>query len=838
MGTQTIAHRTHFLNWLAAASIASLGLLSNAILPQRAESAERIRLSLGSFERSISVNALETFAKEGKVTTPELTFVVRRLDAKTQALLRKGLQTKLEVEFLTLDRFLQVQMGEALLRRLGEIIQSRYDVNGFHGIRSAMIQAGEDPDGLTLLNVLRYFPTEDIRINLGTILALVKTVKAVPEYREALVEAVDRQAKVEAASEPAVDPSQLPDLGQPGPYRFTKTTLSLPIAAVRQTQQGLATNYNLPVDLYLPEGLSQPAPLIVMSHGFGSTRETYDYVLKHLASYGFAIAAPEHLGSDLPYRQLYLQGFLSVDISPMEVVNRPIEISYMLDQLEQMVANDPKLASQINMQQIGMLGNSYGATTALAVAGATVNVARLNQECVPDKHILNFSVLLQCRASYLPPQEYRFADPRIKAVLAAYPLTSVLYGPEGLSTIEIPTMIMAGSRDIFTPVAEEQVHPFLWLNTPNKYLALMVNGTHFSTATDEINAGLPGILRSPAPNLGRQYIYALSVAFFNAYVANRPEYLRYLTSAYAEAYGQEPLKLKLVRSLTAQQLQAAYGDPLPEPIVPPPIGKRVAQRPESIVQEIQRTGTLKVAFRSDAAPFGYIDPQKDQWTGYCSTLVDTLANYLQRQLNSSVPIAVVKLQSTLENRFQLVADQTVHLECGPNTIRRGVAGVVFSNPFFAAGTQFLVKQTNTNQINLTNSLTGNKVGVLKDSLTEQFVRTQFPQSTVVDFQGVAGRSEAVQALTTGMIDAFAGDSVLLAGEIMRQNLAIEQYALLPKQPLTCDFYGLILPNNDTQWQQTVNSFLLDQQAKQVRQTWFSNGLLQDAVANVDACINR
>ncbi|HEY9618618.1 MAG TPA: alpha/beta hydrolase, partial [Microcoleaceae cyanobacterium] len=277
MGIQTIVRRKHVLYWLAAASIASLGLLSDAILPQQATSAERIQLSLGTFERSISVNDLANFARSGKATTPELNFVVRRLDAKTQALLRKGLQTKLEVEFVTLDRFLQVQMGEALLKRLGEIIQPRYDVNGFHGIRAAMLQAGNDPEGLTLLNVLRYFPTETIRIDLATVLALVKTVQTVPEYRNALVEAIDREAKAEAAAEPTVDVSQLPDLGQPGPYRYSKTTLSFPIAAVRQTQQGLATDYDLPVDLYLPEGLSQPAPLIVMSHGFGSTRETYDY---------------------------------------------------------------------------------------------------------------------------------------------------------------------------------------------------------------------------------------------------------------------------------------------------------------------------------------------------------------------------------------------------------------------------------------------------------------------------------------------------------------------------------------------------------------------------------
>ena len=78
----------------------------------------------------------------------------------------------------------------------------------------------------------------------------------------------------------------------------------------------------------------------------------------------------------------------------------------------------------------------------------------------------------------------------------------------------------------------------------------------------------PGILKSPRPDLGRQYVYALSVAFFYRYLANRSDYQPYLTAPYGQAIGQEPLDLRLVRSLTPEQIHKAYGKRTPWPIVP------------------------------------------------------------------------------------------------------------------------------------------------------------------------------------------------------------------------------------------------------------------------------
>ncbi len=128
---------------------------------------------------------------------------------------------------------------------------------------------------------------------------------------------------------------------------------------------------------------------------------------------------------------------------------------------------------------MGALGNSFGGTTVLSLAGANINLPRLNQGCDPEKLTLNISVLLQCRASYLPPSNYQLRDSRIKAVFADFPLTSVIFGVEEMRKISIPTLIMGGSHDILTPGIEEDVHPFIWMDNPNKYLAFFGSRNSF-----------------------------------------------------------------------------------------------------------------------------------------------------------------------------------------------------------------------------------------------------------------------------------------------------------------------------------------------------------------------
>ena len=64
--------------------------------------------------------------------------------------------------------------------------------------------------------------------------------------------------------------------------------------------------------------------------------------------------------------------------------------------------------------------------------------------------------------------------------------------------------------------------------------------------------------------------------------------------------------------------------------------------------------------RSDAAPFGFIGDTENLWTGYCNDFANALGEHLAEKLDIDGEIEVVKIPSTLENRFQLVRDNTVH----------------------------------------------------------------------------------------------------------------------------------------------------------------------------------
>jgi polar amino acid transport system substrate-binding protein len=239
----------------------------------------------------------------------------------------------------------------------------------------------------------------------------------------------------------------------------------------------------------------------------------------------------------------------------------------------------------------------------------------------------------------------------------------------------------------------------------------------------------------------------------------------------------------------------------------------------SVLEEIKRTGLLKIAVREDAVPFGYRD-NDDNWTGVCIDFVEILRNQVRRELDQ--PIILVKLfKSTLFNRFELVNDKVVALECGPNTIRDNLSYKIdFSDPFFLTGTQFLIKAEDKNRIRLNTDLRGITIGGLQDSTNLEFVATKYPLATIRKFQGVTGRQRGVQALRQGKIDAFVSDGILLIGEALLQNLSLGQnYVIFPEYPLQCEQYGMILPNNDSQWRELVNKTIATKEAQTLYQKW-------------------
>ncbi len=550
--------------------ILGLSMLPLALRAQPAFSAQKIRFNFVSINFSLSVDSLELYAKEGKIDK-ELQFYANFVDEQALLLLRQVLQKRIDVDPIILYRLSKSPMIEEVLRGLGEVVSTHLGYNGFYPLRGAILSAAMDREGegLTLVNVLRKFPTQELWIDTDRLLQLQRELTGLNEYRLAATDAVIQAAAT--STNTIQNKSELRDLSSPGSFGVVKRTLSL-AGRRRQSPLGASSAEEFKVNLYLPQGLTQPAPVIILSHGFASNPRSFNYLGEHLASHGIVAAAPQHIGSDADYELQFLEGKRTRAVSAVEFIERPLDVKYLLDKLEELSQGDPSFQGILNMSQVGIIGHSFGGYTALAVGGARINHPRLRQQCGEENITLNMSLILQCRASGLPPFDYRLQDPRIKGVITISPITSTIFGPESLGKMQVPVMMFAGSEDVVAPVVEEQIHPFTWLNNTSKYLALMIPGDHFSNSDPSSPAdGEATILESltgVAPALGKPYIEALSVAFIKAHISGESAYLPYLSSSYAQSIPNTPLELYVIESLTPEQLESAYGNQPPQPIVP------------------------------------------------------------------------------------------------------------------------------------------------------------------------------------------------------------------------------------------------------------------------------
>jgi polar amino acid transport system substrate-binding protein len=113
--------------------------------------------------------------------------------------------------------------------------------------------------------------------------------------------------------------------------------------------------------------------------------------------------------------------------------------------------------------------------------------------------------------------------------------------------------------------------------------------------------------------------------------------------------------------------------------------------PETVLERIARTGALRVGIREDAAPLGYRDIN-DRLAGVCLDYIYYLRDRLREELKLEI-LSVFLVRSTLFNRFYLVEDRVVDIECGPNTIQSETGhNITFSQLFLLRKDSFLSVQ--------------------------------------------------------------------------------------------------------------------------------------------------
>ena len=520
-----------------------LGMFA-VLLPLEVSAAERISFSFKPFGQfNIEVDDLEAFVTTGEISA-ELAYYLNRLPAPQVAKLPELLSTPLEFHPLTIAKFSNSSVGEAVIKNFAKGIRVDPNRNGFYALRGAIIAAAFDNEGLTLMNLVQQFPLETMYLDLEVLQQYLKRREILLANRQAIVQAWFSKAQVRSQNK-SLD---LLDLSVSGKHTWSKKTLKY--QNPNRDQPGY-------FDLYLPT-VDRSVPLIVISHGVASSRQTFAYLGEHLASYGFAIAIIEHEDISIKKFAQFLVGEEKFP-EPNTLIDQPLDVTSVLDRLEPV--------SQINLHQVGIIGQSFGGYTSLALAGAKLIRDSQNSSCESENYrdvLLDLSSLAKCTFNELDRSVVKLRDPRIKAAIAINPMGKI-FGEAGISSIETPTMIVSGTNDLIMPPVVEQIRPFSWLNEDlDRYLILVKPGTHFSFLQEGLGVlPVPNSVVGPSPTSAHPSLKALSTAFFQVYLAQQPEYRTYLQSNQIdpsaplqdEQPNNDAFKFSIIRFLTEAELE-------------------------------------------------------------------------------------------------------------------------------------------------------------------------------------------------------------------------------------------------------------------------------------------
>ena len=169
-------------------------------------------------------------------------------------------------------------------------------------------------------------------------------------------------------------------------------------------------------------------PVIVLSHGHGSSMDGYAPLADHWAAHGFVVLQPTHLDS----RRVGLRP--DDPRAPVVWRIRVEDVKRTLDHLDLLEASLPGLAGRVDRSRVAVAGHSFGGQTAGLLLGARM--------VLPDG---------------APGED--LSDPRIRAGvllaaggrggkdLSAFAAEHLPYLNSSFATLTTPTLVVAGDHD-------------------------------------------------------------------------------------------------------------------------------------------------------------------------------------------------------------------------------------------------------------------------------------------------------------------------------------------------------------------------------------------------------
>lgn len=227
------------------------------------------------------------------------------------------------------------------------------------------------------------------------------------------------------------------------------------IAVVDQAWRDTARGRDIPVRLYLPAG-SGPAPVVIVSHGLGGSREGLAYMGQALAAHGYVAVHVQHPGSDINAARSGARrprdNLVAATRDPEAVAGRFGDIAFAVDEVLRRSGQPGPLQGRIDGEHMAVLGHSFGAVTSMAVAGQRF------------------------------PGGRDFRDPRIDVAVALSPSPSRSGDNDrAFGDIAIPVLMFTGTEDgspIEDLAPERRLEPYQALSRAYRMLVVFDGADH------------------------------------------------------------------------------------------------------------------------------------------------------------------------------------------------------------------------------------------------------------------------------------------------------------------------------------------------------------------------
>ncbi len=241
-----------------------------------------------------------------------------------------------------------------------------------------------------------------------------------------------------------------------------------------------------------------------------------------------------------------------------------------------------------------------------------------------------------------------------------------------------------------------------------------------------------------------------------------------------------------------------------------------------VLERIKERGVINMGHREASVPFAYIHEGKVQ--GYSIDLCDKFVEAIKKTLEMP-NITVKHVPVTSQTRLALIANGNIDMECGSTTNNLTRQKQVDYLPVtFITGTKIATKKDSG--INELEDLDGMAIAIVQGTTNEKAIKRIMKEKGLnIKIIPVKDHPQGWLALTSGRVDAYPTDDVLLYGLISKSKNP-DQFQVTGRF-LSYDPYGLMVPRNDSTYRRIGIVVLADLMRSgemlEIYNKWFNPG---------------